>query len=198
MKRFTALLAAVALAALVSHAGAKGLSHAAEASGASGDRWYHAALEHGETQGFRWGVGAKLPKHEPLDEICLLAVYLVPPEPDVPYVEESDLTVCGNLKRPTESVSLGIMLGASGAQFQAALYSPIVRKVVFLLSTGERRVFRPQAPRIPNRKAMGIPSFGYVIAPIDRGACVRAVTTFDRKGDRVSQVGESCSGRAPA
>jgi hypothetical protein len=185
-KRFTALLAVVALATLVSHAGA------------SGDRWYQAALDHGETQGYRWGVSAKLPKHKPLDEICLMVAYLVPPDPDIPYVEEDDTAICGSLKRPTESVSLGVTLGSSGAQFQAALYSPIVRKVVFLLSTGERRVFRPRAPRIPNRKAMGIPSFGYVIAPIDGGACVRAVTTFDRRGDRVSQGGESCSGRARA
>ena len=169
-------------------------SEKASASAAGGQRWYEALLEEGETQGFKWGIGAKVPMNKALGEICVLAGFLAPPQPGVPYGEGDSSTVCGNLTKPTESVSTSATLGSTGTTLVATLYRPAVRKVSILLSNGKRKVLRPLAPGIPNRAAMGIPAFRYLVASVDGGACVRQVTTFNGKGKVLAIEGEPCSG----
>ena len=159
-------------------------------------KWYKVTLEEGETHGFSWVVGAKGRTHEPLKEICVLAGIIAPPEPNVPYGEGSNVSVCGSAMKPAESVSANATLGSTGTSFLTTIYRPVVRKVVFLLSTGKRKVFRPKEPRLPNREEVGIPAFRYLVASFDGGACVRGVTTFDVKGQVIAREGEPCSGRS--
>jgi hypothetical protein len=152
---------------------------------ASGGSWYRVGLDQGEWQGYHWAVGAAGPKHEPLGEICALISVIEPPQEGSPYVEASDAKVCGSLPDATVSNVLGETLG-SGASKQilvAALYRPIVRKVTFVLDTGERKVYFPRTPRIPNRVAKGIPAFRYLVTSSDGETCTRRMTTFDGKGD---------------
>ena len=170
-----------------------GASSSPEAEGAGGNRWYTAAVEEGETQGYRWSIRVKGPKGEPLRRLCVLAGFIAPPKPDVPYAEGDNSQVCGEVVMPTDSVLMSATLGSSGTTFLVAVYRPLVRKVSFLLSTGQRRVFRPHLPHVPNRAARGIPRFRFVVATFDRGACVRRVTTFDGRGDVVSREGEPCA-----
>jgi hypothetical protein len=175
-----------------------GVFSAPSTSGSSkvgGDHWYKVTLEEGETQGFSWVVGAKGRTHEPLREICALAAIIAPPEPNVPYGEGSNVSVCGSAMKPAESVSANAKLGSTGTSLLTTIYRPVVRKVVFLLSTGKRKVFRPKKPRLANREERGIPAFRYLVASFDGGACVRSVTTFDGRGRVISKEGEPCAGR---
>lgn len=161
-----------------------------------GGRWHQVVLEEGETSGFSWSGGARLPAHRRLDKICVAAGFTAPVPPDQPYRESSSLAVCGSLAKAKDSVSLSATLGSSGTTFLAVVYRPAVRKVVFLLNNGQRRVFRPRIPQIPDRAAMGIPVFRYLVATFDGGACVRRTNTFNASGDVVSKEGEPCSARS--
>jgi hypothetical protein len=167
-----------------------------EAGDVGGSQWYKVTLEEGETQGFKWTVGAKGRAHVPLKEICVLTAFIAPPEPGVPYGEGDEGSVCGSAKKPTDSTSSGATLGSTGTSLLAVIYRPVVRKVTFLLSTGKRKVFRTQEPRLLDREKRGIPAFRYLVASFDGGACVRGITTFDGKGQVISKEGEPCSGRA--
>jgi hypothetical protein len=167
-----------------------------EAASANGAKWYQVQLEQGESQGYRWGVGAKVPKGQPLKDICSQAVVIEPPKPDVPYVDSNDLTDCGKLLKPADSVVSSATISSEGSPstFFVALYRPVVRKVSFLLSTGERKVFWPGVPQVPNRVAMGVPLFRYIVAWF-QGACVRSTKTFDVSGKVIAQAGEPCAAR---
>lgn len=170
------------------------VSSVPSAAAPSGERWYRASLDEGETQGFRWAVGANVPKHEPLNRICVLAGFLAPRDPDVPYAEGDNVSVCGSLTIPASSVTTTAALGQSGSRLVATLYRPVVRKVALLLGTGERKVVEPVAPRIPNRGRNGIPSFRYSVIVLNGGACIRQSTTFDRNGNVLGREGEPCAG----
>lgn len=180
------LLAAAAVACL-------GMLSSSIAVGADGGRWQTAALEEGKAEGFSWAVAAKGPNNS-LDRICALAGVLAPPAPNSPYAEGDNLTVCGSLAKATDSVSLSAVFGSSGSSLQFILYRPSVRKVMLLLSTGKRKVFQSQAPEIPNRGSEGIPAFRYLATIVEGGACIRGITTFDKKGRVLSKEGEPCSG----
>jgi hypothetical protein len=184
--------------AWVTLAGALGLLIVLPSTAASSpdsDPWYRATLEQGETNGYRWTVNAKGPKHKPLREICTLVSMVEPPQEGAPYVEEMDATDCGRLLKETSSVSGSVAFGSGASRLTilAALYRPAVRKVVFLLDTGERRVYLSRAPKIPRRLTRGIPLFRYLVASFDGETCIRRVTTFDGKGSVVgSDVSPPC------
>jgi hypothetical protein len=161
-------------------------SHGAAASGKVG--WFQIKLEQGEVNGYHWVVGAKGPKHRPLSRICAELSMVEPPQEGAPYVEGRDATNCSRLRPPIHSV-FGTEAFGSGPSRVAVfegLYRPIVRKVTFVLATGERRVFLPRVPKIPNQSARGIPSFRYFAAPFEGETCVRRVATFDGAGKIVS------------
>lgn len=177
------------VAILIAIAGALALSLLVS-PGAAGSKvsWFHAMLKRGETKGYHWAVGVKGRKHEPLSEICAQISMVEPPRDDAPYVEGRDATDCGRLRQPSDSVSSTDSFG-SGVSRVAVLevvYRPIVRKVTFILATGERRVFRPHPPDVPNRAARGIPIFRYLVAPLEGETCIRRVATFDGRGRVVS------------
>ncbi|HEX6151940.1 MAG TPA: hypothetical protein VFZ19_00310, partial [Solirubrobacterales bacterium] len=105
-------------------------------------RWYSLSLESGETSGgYRWGVGAKGPKDKPLREVCAMAGMIEPPQPDKPYVEGTDGAVCGELRSPEESMmeTAGFGSGKSRVAAFVGIYRPVVRKVTFVLDSGERK-----------------------------------------------------------
>lgn len=181
---FSVGLAVVALLVLLVPVG--------EAAGSSA-RWYTALIEEGETtQGFNWAVGAKVPKHKPLDQICVLEAVVAPPEEGAPYAEGGDSTICGSLSSPANGVSARTTFGSSGEMLLASLYRPVVRKVSLLLSNGAQKSFSTHVPRIPNRAAIGVPSFRYLVVLLPTAVCVRSVTTFNEKGGIVSREGEPC------
>jgi hypothetical protein len=158
-------------------------------------RWFQVTLERGETKGYRWAVGAKGPKSEPLGRICTQLSMVEPPQEDVPYVEGSDSTECGRLKTPTDSISGTDSFGSGQSRVTVleVVYRPIVRKVTLILATGERRVFRPSTPQIPNRVDRGIPVFRYLVSPFEGETCIRRVATFDGSGGIVSnEVSPPC------
>lgn len=109
---------------------------------------------------------------------------LEPFEEGAPFIEGSDAKVCGAMPDASVSMSLGdtLVSGASKLSLNVVLYRPIVRKVAFILGTGERRIYMPRVPEIPNRSQRGIPVFRYVVASLEGEACVRRVATFDRRG----------------
>jgi len=151
---------------------------------ASSGPWYRLALEQGEWQGYSWSVGASGPRHEPLREICALTSVLESFREGAPFIEGGDSQACGALPDATVSMALGetLVSGASTLSLNVVLYRPIVRKVAFILGTGERRIYMPRVPEIPNRSQRGIPVFRYVVASFEGEACVRRITTFDRRG----------------
>lgn len=182
-----AIAGALTLSVLVSQA----------AAGTSKDRWFQAALEQGEINGYHWAVGVKGPKDEPLSHICAQLSMVEPPQEDAPYVEGGSSTECGRLKRPVDAVSGTESFGSEASRVTVLemVYRPIVRKVTFILATGERWVYRPDVPEIPNRAERGIPIFRYIVVPFEGEVCVRCVTTFDGKGRVLSNEG---SPRCPA
>jgi hypothetical protein len=162
------------------------------AAAASKVRWFQTTLEQGQVSGYHWAVGVKGPKHRPLSQVCAQLSMVELPQNGAPYVEGGSSTLCGRLKRPTDSV-LGTESFGSGRSRVAvleAVYRPIVRKVTFVLATGERKVFLPRIPKIPNRSARGIPIFRYFVASFEGETCVRRVTTFDQLGGVVSNEAE--------
>lgn len=150
--------------------------------------WFQIILEQGEVSGYHWAVGVKGPKHVQLSQVCAELSMVEPPQDDAPYVEERDATDCSWLKQPADSVfgteSFGS--GQSRVAVYEAVYRPIVRKVTFVLDTGERKVFLPRVPEISHRSARGIPAFRYFAAPFEGETCIRRVATFDRAGKVVS------------
>lgn len=165
------------------------------AAGVPRDQWYRVTLEQGETQGYRWAVGAKGPRGGPLKDSCLTVGVLEPPQPDADYVEGHDFAVCGGLIEPGDSISLGTPLGSgeSALTLFAALYRPVVRELTFLLDTGERRVLQPRLADIPDRQDRGIPRFRYVVADFEAGICIRKLTSRDGSGSVIrSEVSPFC------
>lgn len=164
-------------------------------------RWYSVSLAHGETSGgYRWGVGAKGPKHEPLKEICAMAGMIEPPEPDKPYVEGTDGALCGEIRSPKESMmeTAGFGTGESSVTAFVAIYRPAVRKVTFVFDSGERRVYLPQVPQLPNRDERGIPVFRFIADTFEGEPCARRVTTFDGRGGVIShETKKDCPGGEP-
>jgi hypothetical protein len=106
---------------------------------------------------------------------------LEPFEEGAPFIEGSDSKVCGAMPDARISMALGetLVSDASNLSLNVILYRPIVRKVVFVLGTGERRIYMPRVPKVPNRSKRGIPVFRYVVASFEDEACVRRITTFD-------------------
>lgn len=176
-----AIASAVVLSVLVSPA----------AAGTGEVSWFHVEMERGEAKGYHWAVGAKGLKHQPLSKICTQISMVEPPRDDVPYFEGRDATDCGFLVRPSDSIASTDSLGSGMARVAVTevFYRPIVRKVTFILATGERRVFRRRIPRIPNRVARGIPIFRYLVAPFEGEVCIRRVVTFDGRARLVSSEG---------
>jgi hypothetical protein len=176
--------------ALVALAGCLALSLSLfQAAGAAGKvSWFKVKLEQGEVNGYRWAVGVKGPKHRPLGQICAELSMVEPPQDGAPYFEERDPTSCSRLKQATDSVfgTAAFRSGQSRVAVFEALYRPIVRKVTFVLATGERRVFLPRVPKIPDRSARGIPTFRYFATSFEGETCVRRVATFDGAGKIIS------------
>ena len=163
--------------------------------GSSSGRWYQAALDQGETRSYHWTAGVKGPKYEPLKEICAQVGMVEPLKDDSIYAEGREATDCGSLLSARDSVAPSVAFGSGASKLTvlATLYRPKVRKVTFVLSTGERRVYIPRMPKIPNQRMRGIPVFRYMVASLDGETCIRRVTTLDGKGGIVSNEGRpSC------
>jgi hypothetical protein len=167
-----ALIVAVMLVSVLSHS----IAGAAPS-------WYQARLETGETDEYKWSVGAKGPKNAPLNEICALASLLEPPRDEDSFVEGRDSVGCGSLSTREDSVAVSPAFGSGQSRLVllAVLYRPAVRKVVFVLGSGERRVFRPRMATVTNQRARGIPNFRYLVAPFKGETCIRKVTLIDGK-----------------
>lgn len=148
------------------------------------DAWYRVLLEKGEVNGYRWAVGASGPRDEPLKQMCELVSEVAPFDPDLEYAEGGEMKLCGELLSPAESISVGLDLGSSESSttLRATIYRPIVRKVVFVRGTGDRKVYRTKAPRIAGRKAKGIPRFRYLAALFDEESCIQRIITYDPSG----------------
>lgn len=148
---------------------------------ASQVRWFQAPLEHGETNGYRWTVGAKGPKHKQLGRICAQIAIVEPAQEGAPYVEESDSTECGRLETASDSVVGEGDLASGGTRVTVleALYRPVVRKVTVVFSTGDHKVFLPRIREIPNRVNRGIPAFRYFAAASEGKECIRRIATFN-------------------
>jgi hypothetical protein len=174
----------------------------AGANGAKKVRWYRVLLESGETSsGYRWTVGAKGPKHEPLREICSMTGMTEPPQPDKPYIESHEGELCGLLLLPEESmtISASFGFGESRVTVFASIYRPIVRKVTIVLDSGERRIYLPKVPQIPNRAERGIPVFRYIADVFEGEFCARRTTTFDGQGDVIhNDINGGCPAGEPA
>ncbi len=149
-------------------------------------KWFQVTLETGETEEFKWAVGAKGPGHEPLGRICALASLVEPPQENQPFVEGNDAVGCGSLSTSKDSVAASPAFGSGDSRLAilATLFRPAVRKVSFVLDTGEERVLRTRMGKIPNRSARGVPRFRYLTVPFKGPACIRKVTLFDGN-DRV-------------
>lgn len=154
--------------------------------GASDSPWYRIDLEQGERRGYHWSMGASGPRHAPLEEICVLGTLAEPYDEDSDPLEVGATSgkVCGEVPDARISMQMGQTLGtgASALSFDAILYRPAMRKVVFLVEGGERRVFRTHAPRISSRSEKGIPAFRYLAATFEGNPCVHRVTTYDGSG----------------
>lgn len=169
-------------------------------SGAMGKvRWFQVGLGQGEISGYRWAVGIKGPKHRPLGRVCAELSLAEPAKDDAPDFEGGSSTLCGRLEQPSDSVTGVESLGSGNAQVTLleALYRPIIRKVTFVLATGERRIFLPRVPKLSNRSARGIPAFRYFAATFEGQTCVRRVVTFDGRGRVVSnELSPLCHGHS--
>lgn len=178
-----------------------GTPNAVDASRAKKERWYSVPLESGKTSdGYRWGVGAKGPKGEPWGEICTQVGMTEPPQPDKPFVESRDGSLCGDLRSPKEALidASGFGEGASRVTVFAAIYRPIVRRVVFVFDSGERRMYLPRVPQISSRDSRGIPVFRYIADTFEGEQCARRITTFDGSGEVISnQTKSDCPGGEP-
>lgn len=152
--------------------------------------WFDLTLERGEINGYHWAVGAKGQRTQPLKRICAEVAMVEPPKEGADYVEGGNSTECGRLEHPADSV-VGTESAGSGQSrvtVLEALFRPVVRKVTFVLSTGERRTLPSRAPQTPNRAANGIPPFRFVVFPFEGETCIRRVATFDGRGHLVSKA----------
>jgi hypothetical protein len=159
--------------------------------------WYRVTLAHGKsTEGYKWAVGAKGRKGHALNEICATLSMVEPPRNDVPYVEGTDSTDCGSVRRPAESVASSVSMGQGESALEVVeiLYRPIVRKVNLVLNSGEERVLRAKAPEIRNRVKKGIPAFRFVALPLEDDDCIQRVISYDGKGNVVNnEKTETCA-----
>jgi hypothetical protein len=170
------LFALVVLAGMVFWIGSQSASRAN-----SGGRWLPITLETGTVDGYQWAMGAKLRQHEPLGAICAIVYMREPVSSDAAYVEGTESVGCGNLERPMDSVVESASFGSGDSRLAilTALYRPVVRKAVFLLGEGRRKVFHPRIAKVPKRTARGIPRFRYFVAPFKGETCIRKITLFD-------------------
>jgi hypothetical protein len=157
--------------------------------------WFNVTLKRGEISGYHWAVGAKGQRNRPLRHMCAEVSMVEPPQEGTDYVEGGNSTECGRLEHPNDSVvgteSFGS--GQSRVTVLEAVFRPVVRKVTFLLSTGERKTFLARVAQIPHRATKGIPTFRFVVFPFEGEACIRGVAMFDGKGRVVSrQVSAPC------
>jgi len=159
--------------------------------------WFQTTLERGEARGYEWAAGVKVPTHRPLSRVCVLLAMAEQPKGGASYVEGVSSTECGRLSRSSDSVFATESFGPGRTRVTVleVIYHPAVRRVVLTLNTGERMVFRPQTPRIPNRAKRGIPSFRYLVTSFDGGACIRRAMTFDGSGKVLARQEEPCSSR---
>jgi hypothetical protein len=149
---------------------------------------FQVALAQGEIKGYSWALGVKGAKSQKMSEICALSSMIEPPRPDGVPVDGRDATDCGSLSRPEDRVSTSAAFAADSGRIAVfgALFRPIVRKVTFILETGERKVYRTQPPGIQNRLARHIPNFRFVVFTVEGELCVRRLITFDAMGQAVS------------
>lgn len=156
----------------------------AEGEGKYSGRW-RAPLENGKTNGYLWGMRASGVKHQASRPICETIVSVAPADPDVPFVETDETTSCGTLQAPTDSTSIIVLLGESESgrtALLATLYPPVVRKVTFILDTGEQKVHRTAVSKIRNRAAKGLPRFRHLATLFPEGTCIRRIITRDGQG----------------
>jgi hypothetical protein len=166
-----------------------------QAANANRVRWFQVNLEHGETEGYSWGVGAKGPKHEPLGQICAQVSMVEPNQGSADVVEGRDATDCGSIGQREDSIAATVSFGSGESRVTVleVVYRPVVRKVTLVLATGAREVFYPRIPEIPNRAARGIPIFRYFVTPFEGETCVRRIATFDASDNIVSnEVSPPC------
>ena len=162
-----------------------GLSSETQANATPGSKWYRTPLAHGEEEGFLWGFSASGPTNRSLKKICSTIAEISPREPGVDYVESSETTGCGELLRATDSMSIKVLLGSTEAEAKTllgTLYPPDVRRVTYVLSSGEERSYRAKGVKVANRVAKGIPYFRYVAALFDSGSCIKRTVTYNAKG----------------
>lgn len=182
-RRAMLLLASIAIALAWG-----GTAVLAEADGSARGGWYRVALEHGETNGYHWGVRATGPKSKPAGRICTVVGKVAPLDPELGYVEASETQSCGRLSAPTDSVSTIATLGSSEVEatmLWATVYPPIVRKIVFVLGAGERKVSRTIAADGAGKAGTGVPLFRYVVALFEGESCIRRIVALDGHGDLI-------------
>lgn len=159
--------------------------------------WYHVTVAHGKnTEGYKWSVGAKGRKGHALDEICATLSMVEPPRSEVPYVEGTDSTDCGSVRRPSESVSSSVSMGEGESLIKVVevLYRPVVRKVSVFLKSGEEKILRLKRPGIANRAKKGIPMFRFFVLSLEDGACIRRLVSYDGQGTLIkSEKTEACT-----
>jgi hypothetical protein len=149
------------------------------------EKSYQAVLETGETQdGWSWVVSAKGQKYSPLKKVCLVIGVAEPRVPGNPEIRAGQVTTCGELRKPANSVSASTAIGSEepGVNLLAMLYRPIVRKVVLVLGGGKRSVHRTTVVSVPRRVARGIPVFRYIVVPLDGAECIQRIITYDWRG----------------
>jgi hypothetical protein len=154
------------------------------------DHWYHVTLAKGKTSGgYQWAVGAKGRKGSMLDEICATLSMTEPPQDDIPYVEGTDSTDCGSVRRPAESIASSVSMGQGESEVKIVewLYRPAVRKVNVVFKTGEERVLQSKSPGIARRAKRGIPKFRFLVLPLEDGNCVRRVVSYDAQGGVINR-----------
>jgi hypothetical protein len=163
------------------------------------DRWFDVSLEHGETaSGYVWGAGARVRKGSHLTDVCATLSLTEPQREDAPYVEGTDATDCGSVRRSVESVVSSVSMGqsASSVSVVEALYRPIVRKVRLELSTGEKKVFLPRVPMLAPGGKRVVPMFRYLVLPLEGQVCIRRILSFDGGGRLINrespEEGRSC------
>lgn len=142
--------------------------------------WSRVFLDKGKIQDYGWAVGARLPKDKALGQICETSTHFLP-RPEFDEVEVDESTLCGKLTKPGDSVSISTIFKSeeSDTTLLATLYRPVVRKIVFVLSNGEQRIYPARVPKIPNHAARGIPMFRYIVGVFNQEECLRKTITYN-------------------
>jgi hypothetical protein len=153
-------------------------------------QWQRVPLDHGKVRGIFWGVGARVPKGESLDRICMSLVIVPPPPPGQDYVESDETVSCGTLRKRSESVGIVTSLGSSESETSliAAVYPNAVRRVELVLRGGGREVARTMLRRAKRSSATAVPNFRYLVLVLDAGECIERTITYDRRGEQVQNT----------